>query len=349
MEWTRDAIGLVFVGTRAKEAFSTRRDQVYYLSLETGEAKRITTDGNRYDVESLGVTDRDEILAVPFNRMSQIWSMDAGGDARTSIQITTGFADGRGGIAPLADGRVAFLTRHGDGFSVWMMNSDGSNRKQLTTDPPNIEEVRASIDGRFLVFSAKDQQASSHLYRINSDGGDLMQLTFGDSHEVDSSISPDGDSIVFDSERFVDGSFNSGLLRIPSGGGEPIDFTRSDCESPHYSPDGKFISCVSADWKTVSILSAETGETLTTFKTEADCVLNIGVRWSPDSAALVYIVSRNGVSNLIRQPVDGTRPAPLTDFTSGEIHNFAFSIDGSRLYLARGYSTRNAVLISNFR
>lgn len=348
IEWTRDSKGLVFVGTKAKEAFSTRRDQIYYISLETGESRRLTTDGNRHQTASLGVTENDEILAVPFNRLSQIWSMDATGDSRTATQITTGFADGRAGIAPLADGRVSYLTRHGDGFSVWMMNADGSNRKQLTTDPPNIQELRSSLDGRFMVFSAK-RDGWDDLYRVNSDGGDLTQLTFDESVEDDSSISPDGEWIVFDSARFTNGKFSTQLFRIPSGGGEPVQLTEADCSNPHYSPDGKFVSCVAPDWKTISIISAESGEVLNTFKTEPNCVLNIGARWMPDGSALAYITTRNNVGNLIRQPVDGGDPAWLTDFTSGEIYNFAFSIDGSRLYLARGYSTRNAVLIRNFR
>ncbi len=344
MEWTKDSKGLVFVGTRANEAFSTRRDQVYYLSLDTGESRRITTDGNRHQNLSLGVTEKDEILAVPFNRLSQIWALDASGDSRTATQITTGFADGRSGIAPLADGRVSYLTRHGDGFSIWLMNADGSNRKQLTTDPPNIQELHSSVDGRFMVFSAK-RDGWDHLYRVDHEGDELTQLTFGESAEDDSSISPDGAWIVFDSNRFINGELDTRLYRIPSIGGQPSQLTEAECSNPHYSPNGKFISCVSADWKTMLIISAEDGKVLNSFKTEPNCVLNIGSRWAPDSVALLYITTRNNVSNIVRQSVDGRKPAPLTDFTSGEIYNFAFSVDGSRLYLARGYSTRNAMLL----
>lgn len=348
MEWTKDSRGLVLIGTRAEEAFSTRRDQVYYLSLETGESRRITTDGNRHQFGSLGVTERDEILAVPFNRLSQIWTMEANGDARTATQITNGFADGRGGIAALDDGRISYLTRNGDGFSIWTMNPDGSNKRQLTTEPPNMQELRSTLDGRALVFSAK-RDGRDHLYRIDSNGRSLVQLTDGDSAEDDSSISPDGGWIVFDSAKFVNGELTVRLFRIPAGGGEAVQLTDVECSNPHYSPDGNRISCISADWKTISIISAENGEILSSFKAGSNAVLNVGAHWTPDGSALVYITTVDGVSNLTRQPTDSGHPAPLTDFTSGEIHNFAFSTDGSRIYLARGYSTRNAVLIRNFR
>ena len=261
MAWMHDSKALVFIGTKAGEDFSTRRDQVYYISIPAGWSRRLTNDGSRYDYISLGVTAQDEILAVPFNRLSQIWSMPANGGSRDVIQLTTGFADGRGGIAPLGDGRVAYLARNGDGFSLWAMNSDGSSRKQLTTEPSAIEELRSSPDGSFFVFSAK-KTGWNHLYRVNSDGSQLQQLTFGESQEVDSTISPDGRSIVYVSRTFREGFENTALWKIAAGGGEPIMFADIKCFTPHFSPDGAFVSCVSADWKTISIVSAENGEIL---------------------------------------------------------------------------------------
>ncbi len=348
MVWTRDAQGLVFVGTKSKEAFSTRRDQIYYLSLESGESRRLTTDGSRHQYVSLGITDKDEVLAVPFNRMSQIWAMDANGDSRSAIQITKGFADGRGGIAPLADGRIAYLTRHADGFSVWLMNHDGADRRQLTTDPPAIEELRAAPDGRFFIFAVQHDDWK-HIYRVDADGANLRQLTFGESIEVDSTVSPDGNWIVYDSEVLEDNKWKTTLWKISSDGGEPVLLADANCRTPHFSPDGKSVSCVSEDWKKLLIISAEKGATLKTFETAENPILNIGTRWTPDGKALAYIVHHQNVGNLRLQPINGDATRPLTDFTSGDIYNFAFSADGTRLYLARGYSTRNAILISNFR
>lgn len=349
MAWTRDAQGLVFVGTKAKESFSTRRDQIYYLSLVSGESRRLTTDGSRHQIVSLGITDQDEVLAVPFNRSSQIWTMDArSGDSRTAIQITRGFADGRGGIAPLADGRIAYLTRHGDGFSIWLMNHDGSDRRQLTTDPPAIEELRAAPDGRFFIFAAQ-HDGWKHIYRIDADGANLRRLTFGESLETDSTVSPDGNWIVYDSIVLDDNQRKMTLWKIASDGGEPVRLTDADCHTPHFSPDGKFVSCVSPDWKKLLIISVADGAIFKTFETAENPTLNIGTRWTPDGKALAYIVHHQNVGNLRLQPINGDATRPLTDFTSGDIYNFAFSADGSRLYVARGYGIRNAVLIRNFR
>ncbi len=348
MVWTHDGQGLVFIGTRAKEALSTRRDQIYYLSLPNGDARRLTTDGSRHQYSSLGITEKDEILAVPYNRLSQIWAMDAVGDSRSVVQITSGQADGRAGLVPLSDGRVAYLTRNGDGFSIWLMNADGSGRKQLTTDPPAIEELRAPPDGSFFVFSGK-VDGFSHLFRVDANGENLVQLTFGNSNEVDSAVSPDGKWIVYDSLVYSSNFGKSALWKIPSGGGEPVSMSQTDCITPQYSPDGQFISCVSTDWKKISMITADIGQALRTFETAENPILNIGAHWTPDGKALAYLISQNNVGNIRLQPINGEAGTSLTDFTSGEIYNFGFSVDGSRLFTARGYAIRNAVLIKNFR
>ena len=103
------------------------------------------------------------------------------------------------------------------------------------------------------------------------------------------------------------------------------------------------------DWKTISILSADDGQLLNSFATAENRILNIGSHWTPDGKALAYIVHYKNTSNLYVQPVDGANPRPLTDFTGGEIYNFVFSSDGTRILLARGYAVRNALLIKNFR
>lgn len=348
MDWTSDARGLVFIGTRMNEALSTRRDQVYYLRLDGGESRRLTTDGSRYQYNSIAVTERDDIFAVSFNRLSQVWSVDESGDARSAVQITKGHADGRGGIVSLADGRIAYLARNGDGFSIWTANSDGSDRKQLTADPAAIEELRAPPDGSFFVFSEK-KDGRNHLYRMSANG-DRQQLTFGDSYEADSTISPDGNWIVYNSRIQKNNDiWEMTLRKMPSSGGEPMQLSESDCHTPHFSPDGSQISCVSPDWERLIILSADTGEIVKTFKARENPLLNIGAHWTRDGRSLAYIVNQNNTSNIFLQPVDGGDTQPLTDFTNGDIYNFTFASDEPNVFLARGYAVRNALLISNYK
>ncbi len=41
--------------------------------------------------------------------------------------------------------------------------------------------------------------------------------------------------------------------------------------------------------------------------------------WAPDGKALIYIDTRGGISNLMRQPIAGGAATPLTKFTAEQI------------------------------
>lgn len=348
MEWSLDGRGLYMIGTRRGEGMTTRREQVFYISYPEGKSRKITSDGNRHQSMSLGVTKDGDVLAVPFNRSSQIWVMDPNGDSRSAVQITSGVADGRAGIGPLADGRVAYIARTGENLNVWVMNQDGLEKRQITENPSAIQELRSGGDGRYLVFSGTIDSNRTHLFRIDADGNDLEQITSGDEQQIDSSMSYDGKWIAYDSAAARGGKVQISLWKQRMDGGERISLNRHDCQMPHFSPDDKFISCV-REQKDILILSSVDGTLVRTIQAPLAATLqhslNFGARWAPDGKAVVYIVNENGVSNIWRHPIDGSSPKQLTNFTSGNIYHFAYSLDGSRLFLARGNQVRDAILI----
>ncbi len=71
------------------------------------------------------------------------------------------------------------------------------------------------------------------------------------------------------------------------------------------------------------------------------------LQWTPDGRAINYLVFDNGVSNIWRQPIDGDPPVQVTNFTTDQIFNFAFSPDGSQLALSRGAINSDVILIEN--
>jgi hypothetical protein len=75
----------------------------------------------------------------------------------------------------------------------------------------------------------------------------------------------------------------------------------------------------------------------------------IPARSSPYSRALIYILTRAGVSNLWSQPVDGGKPAQMTDFTSDQIFWLDYSRDHHQLACARGTQTADVVLINDLK
>src|SRR5262249_700873 len=70
------------------------------------------------------------------------------------------------------------------------------------------------------------------------------------------------------------------------------------------------------------------------------------VHWSPDSRALLYSSTNRGVSDIWKQPLDGTPPKQLTDFKFEGRLLFNLSPDGKRLVLTRRLWTFDLLLLT---
>jgi dipeptidyl aminopeptidase/acylaminoacyl peptidase len=100
----------------------------------------------------------------------------------------------------------------------------------------------------------------------------------------------------------------------------------------------------------ISIYSREAEESIHSFlRLPRSVSLPSPVRWSPDGRSLVYVDTRDNISNLWSQPLDGGQPKQLTDFKSELIGDFDWSRDGRQLPLTRGTVTNDAIMISGFK
>jgi Tol biopolymer transport system component len=181
------------------------------------------------------------------------------------------------------------------------------------------------------------------------DGSEPTALTSKQEWVVDSTVSPDGATVVYDVWKTRGVGHEVQLKKIPISGGEPATLTSDDCSIPLFSRDGAYISCVYFAGAQIAIRSAADGSKIAVFDTVKTPLLNSGAHWTPDGKALVYIVHQKSVCNLWKQPVAGGKPEQLTDFTNGACYSLEYSWDGSRLYLARGDELRDAVLIRNYK
>jgi Tol biopolymer transport system component len=146
------------------------------------------------------------------------------------------------------------------------------------------------------------------------------------------------------------------LWKVPIGGGEAIKLTDAPGYplAPAVSPDGRLIGFrwgTSGDRKlpAFALVPFQGGDVTRTFEASLGRSQGYGsmpVRWNPDGLGFYYIAHRDGVSNIWRQPIDGSPPAQVTDFRDGLIFNFAYSPDGKQLALSRGTFSRDAVLIA---
>jgi Tol biopolymer transport system component len=144
-------------------------------------------------------------------------------------------------------------------------------------------------------------------------------------------------------------------MRVPIEGGatEQLTSQNGGGARPDYSPDGNqfvcnYVASNAADWFVqMATIAANGGEPLRSFNIfTLDLVREI--HWTSDGRALTYIETRDGVSNIWGQPIEGGPPKQLTDFKSDLIFSFDWSRDGT-LACARGTQNADVVLISGFR
>jgi Tol biopolymer transport system component len=119
-----------------------------------------------------------------------------------------------------------------------------------------------------------------------------------------------------------------------------------------YSKDGKLMVYTTQrvengrmQAKTV-VAPAEGGNALYTFDIP---FASQAAKFTPDSKAIAYILTRNRAGNIWEQQLSGGRLVPLTKFTNDDMFAFAWSKDGKQLAFSRGQRKTDVIMMSNFR
>jgi Tol biopolymer transport system component len=338
--WRADSSGLVLAAVEAPNM----PVQIWELSYPDGPVRRITNDLNDY--VDLDVTaDSSALVTVLRELRSNIWLGDRG-MASQAKQIGLGAATQEGlfGLAWTAEGRIAYASLASGRRELWVMEADGSHPRQLTSnaDLQFFSSPSSCPDGSILFASGA--YGSANIWSIDADGGNRKQLTQGGTNGAPS-CSPDGKWAVFNASHGGDYA----LWRVPIQGGAPEQLTNYASSYPVVSPDGEWIAfndyAVRGVTK-IGVIPFTGGQPAKTFDYSASSFAGYPViHWTPDGRVLTYIRDQQGISNIWEQPLVGGIAKQITDFTAGQIFNFAWSKDGRQIVLARGSQTSDVVLI----
>jgi Tol biopolymer transport system component len=313
------------------------------ISYPEGEARTITHDLSDYGGTSL-TADSKSLVTVQFDGDTNIWIAPPN-DLSRGKQVTSGKREGEFGVVWTPDNKVVYTSMASGNLDVWIMNADGTNQKQLTTDPEWDDSPVVSPDGRYVFFNSLRGKLPS-VWRMDIDGGGVKQIT--DQEDYVQDVSRDGQWIVFASWR----TGRMTLWKVGIEGGTPVQLSNLFISSATISPDGKIIACNSQDEKPNSppklvLLPFEGGTPLKTF--DMAPTFRGKPAWTPDGKAITVYDTRTGTSNLWSQSVDGGPLKQLTDFKPDGLFARAWSRDGKLVALARGTVTSDVILISNFR
>jgi TolB protein len=122
---------------------------------------------------------------------------------------------------------------------IWVMDTDGKNRKQLTTDTIANSWPAWSPDSSQLLFVADAQPSGRQIYIMNADGSNVRQLTHDNIIKKHPAWAPDGSKIAY--VGFVDAQLDLEIFLVNPDGTNPVNITNNkgldDC--PTWSPKRK--------------------------------------------------------------------------------------------------------------
>ena len=137
--------------------------------------------------------------------------------------------------------RILFIENSSYNAEIWVMNADGSNKRQITFAPDfdDLDPTWAP-DGSHLAFSRCSFQGRCKLMTMRLDGTGRHKVLGGNWQYFGAQYSPDGTQIVFDSTR---GGLQSAvwIVGIDGTGLQRLTRPRLEAFYPDWSPDGQHI------------------------------------------------------------------------------------------------------------
>jgi serine/threonine protein kinase len=209
------------------------------------------------------------------------------------------------------DGKyVVFTSNRNGAYSLWRVNSDGTNPLQLTSYIEGMDtDPQISSDGETVFFFRQNNDGSrASVLKVSINGGEATPI-------------------------FPESSASTLVPRI-SADGKRLAFVS-------FTYDSKTSEFESA----VKIANLEANKITDTGK-QVKKELPSNFQWSPDGKALTYI-NKAGIDNVWNVSVNEAKETPLTDFKSGNISFFNWSRDGKRLFIIRSIVNSDLILIKD--
>jgi Tol biopolymer transport system component len=351
LAWLGDGSALVFDATDQYGGRWNSNSQLWTIAYPAGTLRRITHDGASY--ASLAATSAGRTLvAVREEVRASLWVAPDGDTTRARpITTSSGGREGATGIDWTLDGRIVYSATTQGNWDIWIANSDGSQSRQLTSDPAVETQPRVLPDGTAIIFTSRASGASDVQVRlIDLDGSNPRP--FGTGGPIFRGyVQVRGDHVYFK-------VLQKGLpvaYRVPlAGGPRELLFVDGTQLPPRFvvhsiSSDERWAVGTYQDPQGSGMAVVPLGEagTVRKFPHNYTPGVGFGPAWAPGGRALEDLVVRDGVTNVWRFPLDGSAPRPVTTFTSEQIMNYRWSRDGKTLALSRGTYSTDVVLITS--
>ncbi len=230
--WSPDHTQLAFrSGIGAESA-------IYIMDLDTNNIQRVSAPqmrvGNPYYQGTMTWSPDGAYLAydADFNGNWDIWTSRISDGQLTRLTNSIS-EDLHPDWSP--DGtQIVFNRTDENGFlQIFMMNSNGTNITQLSNaHAATVMYPRWSPNGDDIVFFINESSSAADLYMMDASGENIRQITTDLAVDRVAVFSPDGESLVFRSER--DGDSDIYTLNLNTGKINPVTRNHTMDMSPDW-------------------------------------------------------------------------------------------------------------------
>ena len=339
-------VPIAFAPLRGEETSPQKISTIVQADLErSGQFRGVSAgvvvdETQRPDISAMRQKGADALLTGSISRMAdgrwdvrvRLWDVVRGqdlgamsyvvptGDLRlASHKISDFIYEKLTGDKGVFSTRIAYVTKSGSRFNLWVADSDGENAQSALASPePIISPSWSPTGGQLAYVSFESRKPVVYVHDVST-GKRRVVANFRGSNSAPS-WSPDGRSLAVTLSR--DGG--SQLFVIDANGGEPRRLTQSaaiDTE-PVFSPDGTAIYFVSDRGGAPQIyrMPASGGPAN---RVTFNGTYHISPSISPDGRWLTYISRIGGAFKLHVMDIASGNVAAITDTSRDERPSFA--------------------------
>ena len=268
--------------------------------------------------------------------------------------------------------KIAFVSRRDGNSEIYVMNADGSNPTNLTNHPDSDYNPVWSPDGDRIAFTTTRESTGPvlsadpkliingynvEIFVMNADGTGQINVSNHVGWDGYPSWSPDGEYIVFQTDRDDDGGIillgiipadlGREIYVVDANGDNPTNLSNSpeDDIYPSWSPDGSkivFESHRDGNREIYTMNPDGTGQTRLTNHPDSD----MSPSWSPDSAWITFHSMRDGNMEIYKMTVNGLSQTRLTTDPEWD-WGPSWSMDGSRIVFQSSRDGNSEIYIMN--
>jgi Tol biopolymer transport system component len=232
--------------------------------------------------------------------------------------------------------QIAFQSNRSVGeLNIWVMDDDGTNPVQLTSNVNEDRHPAWSPDGDWIAFDS-DREGTFDIWRMPLVMGEAAaeNLTFGNDDDIEPVYSPAGTAIWFASSRGDETDFD--IWWQPVGTGAAIQATAFAVNerAPALSADGTVLAFTSElDLATPHVYTMLVGQTGVSPLTGDGGVTESDPAWAPAGNVVTFTRAASTHGDLWFKPVDPNVPVTQGTFGTGTVGDggAAWHPNGDRL------------------